>query len=88
MDQDTLISLSSTGSLQDQRKLPAQAATHFSIEERDSLDWLKQWQDLAERLRFYAPSGSVAGNWAALLPARDDWPALAAWLDHGTALPP
>jgi hypothetical protein len=88
MDQDTLISLSSAGSLQDQRKLPAQAAAHFSVEERNSSDWLRQWQDLAERLRFYAPSGSMAGTWAALLPPQDDWPALAAWLDHGTALPP
>ena len=76
------------GSLQAQRALAAQDAASFSVEERTPLDWLAVWQQLADSLRFYALDGQESGRWQALLPAREHWPALAAWLEHGSALPP
>lgn len=75
------------GSLQTQRALAAQDPATFSVEERGPLDWFAVWQAQADDLRFYAPDGRAQGRWSALLPAREHWPALAAWLEHGTPLP-
>lgn len=77
----------SAGTLQSRRALPAQDPATFSVEERGALDWLAVWQDLAGKLRFYAPDGQEQGRWSDLLPPPADWPALAAWLDEGQPLP-
>ncbi|MDK2125456.1 baseplate J/gp47 family protein [Parachitinimonas caeni] len=87
MRQFTDPSRSSPGSLQEQRGLPAQSASHFSVEERSASDWLALWQALAGRMHFFNQDNLPDGNWQALLPAPEHWPALQAWVSDGTPLP-
>ena len=70
-----------SGTRQNQRQLAQLLPDSFSVEERDTQQWLEYLQSFAAWLTFYAPEGAK-GNWQALLDEPEGLGQWAQWLDQ------